>query len=223
MSGQALRTVRQLFTAPFAVEWLPAFAAAAIGDPVAGTALGPYLGPPTERVVGTNRPRVPGAEHFARTWVVIKPGFIGVGQSEQHIQHTRDEHRRTGVLARLIALPIQWIEVMTAVVVHSHGRNEQLVAAIRAAALRFGNDIEADPAVVGLPLRQAKENLARYFASVDILPEQAQAFWGAMDHGRVRVDLGGTPGRVNVAAVETTLARHLPARLVRQYMAHRPS
>lgn len=223
MSGRALRSVSQLFAVPYAVEWLPAFAAAAIGDPVAGAALGPFLGPPTERVAGTSRPRVPGHEHFARTWAVIKPGFIGVGQNEQHVQHTRDDHRRTGVLARLIALPIQWIEVMTAVVVHDHGRNEQLVAAIRTAALRFGSSIEADPAVVGLPLRQAKVNLATYFAGVDIVPEQAQAFWGAMDHGRVRVDLGGTPGRVNVPAIQATLTRHLPVRLVRQYMAHRPS
>lgn len=222
MSGQALRTVAQLFTAPYAVEWLPAFAAAAIGDPVAGEALGPFLGPPTERVAGTSRSRVPGHEHFARTWAVIKPGFVGTGQNERNVEHTRADHRRTRIPGHLVALPIQWIEVLTATVVHGHGRNEQLVAAIRAAALRFGASIEADPTVVGLPLRQAKANLARYFANVDIVTEQALAFWGAMDHGLVRRDLGGTPGRVNVPAVQTTLTRHMPARLVSQYMRHAP-
>jgi hypothetical protein len=106
--------------------------------------------------------------------------------------------------------------------VHDMGRNERLVAAIRAAGQRFGRDIEADLTVVGLPLRAAKENLATYFARVEILPQQAQAFWAAMDHGPVRADLGGVRGRVDVAAIQATLVRHLPAQLVRQYMAHQP-
>jgi hypothetical protein len=224
MSGQpAVRTVAQLFGPPHAALWLPAFAAAAIGDPVAGAALGPYLGPATERVAGGSRARVPGEEHFARTWVVIKPGFTGIGQSQTYAEHTRADHRRTGIPAGLIALPIQWIQVMTAIVVHDLGRNERLVAAIRTAALRFGNDIQADPAVVGLALRPAKEALTKYFASVDIVPEQGQAFWRAMDLGPVRRDLGGTAGRVNVVRVRATLRRHLPERFVRQYMAYAPS
>jgi hypothetical protein len=223
MSGRpTVRTVAQLFEPPFAVRWLPAFAAAAIGDPVAGAALGPYIGPANVPIGGGTRPRTPGEEHFARTWVVIKPGFTGTGRNATYAEHTRADHRRTRIPAELIALPIQWIQLMTAIVVHDMGRNERLVAAIRAAGQRFGRDIEADLTVVGLPLRAAKENLATYFARVEILPQQAQAFWAAMDHGPVRADLGGVRGRVDVAAIQATLVRHLPAQLVRQYMAHRP-
>jgi len=221
MSSTTDRRIAMLFGVPHAILWLPAFTAAAIGDPVAGEALAPFIGPATEKVGGSQRARVPGEEHFARTWAVIKPGFLGTG-TQNYAAHTRTDHLRTRIPGSHIALPVQWIEVMLANVLYDYGRS-LLVPHMRAAAHRFGLDISADPAVVDLPLDRATPALAKYFARVDVPEEPGRAFWRAMDHGRVRTDLGGTRGRVDVAAIERALRRHLPPRFVGQYMQYRPA
>ena len=221
MSSTTDHRIAMLFEAPHAIRWLPAFAAAAIGDPVAGEALAPFIGPATEKVGGSQRARVPGEEHFARTWAVIKPGFQGRG-AQNYAAHTRSDHLRTRIPGDLIALPVQWIEVMLANVLNDYGRNA-LILHMRTAAHRFGLDISADPAVVDLPLDRATPALARYFARVNVPEEPGRAFWRAMDFGPVRTDLGGARGRVDVAAIEWALKRHLPRRFADQYMQYRPA
>lgn len=69
MGKEAVKSpITPLFEAPLAKLWLPAFAAAAIGDPVAAEALGPYIGPSNMPIEGGGRARVPGDVHFALTW-----------------------------------------------------------------------------------------------------------------------------------------------------------
>lgn len=135
--------------------------------------------------------------------------------------HTRTEHRRTRIPAKLIALPIQWTQVMTSNVADSLGKGG-LLRHIASAGVRFARDIEGAEAVARMPLSEARPAMARYFTNVKIAPEQAMAFWGAMRHPAVARDLWGTSSKVDVLAVRDTLQRHLPMPLVNQYMAHRP-
>ncbi len=208
--------LKTLFTLPLIDRWLPAFAAAAIADPEAARLLGPYIGPPTEKIEGGNRPRVPGDEHFARTWRVIRPGFLGEG-SRTYTEYTRSEHKRTKVGPALLALPTQWIMVMAGITALDSGRS-QLLKPLWAAGGRFGRDINADPAMLRLPLRQAKTKMMTYFANVTIVPEQGAAFWAALRHKVVMHDLGLISG----SKVELVLKRHLPRQLAVQYMRFKP-
>lgn len=205
-----------LFRQPSLGRWLPAFAAAAIADPIAARALGPYLGPPTEHIEGGKRPRVPGAEHFARTWAVIRPGFLGQG-SATYAEYTNAEHRRTHITPHQLALPIMWLQVVAGTIALESGFPTQ-VKALWAAGRQFGRDIHADPTIVALRLNIAKANMAAYFNGVTILPEQGWAFWGAMRHPVVMRDLGD----MRALHIQQTLARHLPRQLVAQFVRYKP-
>ena len=213
--------VASLFEPPRAKRWLPAFAAAAIGDPEAARALAPFIGPANQRIEGGRRARVPGEEHFARTWAVIKPGFMGTG-SPVYAQHTRADHQRTQIPGRLISLPIQWIMVMLANTADDYGRPD-LHMAIRTSGMRFAQDIAGDLSVIHMPLQTARSNMMKYFARVRIVPEQGHGFWRAMGHGPVRHDLWGSRGQVDAGTVQRALHRHLPEAFALQYMQFRPS
>lgn len=221
MSNSAqVRSVAALFTTPRAILWLPAFAAAAIASPDAGPFLAPYLGPPNQKVQGGTRARVPGGEHFARTWAVIKPGFCGTERSG-YAAHTISDHTRTRVPAHLISDPVQWIQVMLANVARD-ADSISLIPDIWRAGQKFAADIHGDSKIVRQPYKTALPRMVKYFTGVTIIPDQGRAFWDALDAGLVRRDLGGKPGKVNTQAVAAALQRHLPLPLGRQFMAYRP-
>lgn len=214
--GKSENPLHALFTSPLIEMWLPAFEAAAIADPAAAEALGPYLGPPTEKIKGGQRPRVPGDEHFARTWRLIKPGFLGEG-SRAYTEYANAQHKKLGIPAKLLALPVQWVQATAGMAALWRGRSD-LLKPLWAAGARFGVDIKADPTTVALQLRLASSAMKAYFANVTIAPEQGQAFWAALRHPDVMRDLGLVSG----AKVEQCLDRQLPKQLVRQYLQYKP-
>lgn len=213
-------TWAELFGQPHAIRFLPSFAGAAIADPVAARALERFIGPPNEKVPRMRRNKVPGAEHFARTWSVIKPGMLGQGRAG-YAKHTRADHERTRIPAAQIALPIQWLMVMLAEAVNDL-QQPNLHRLIRPAGERFARDIAADLDVVRTPLGIAKRRLWTYFQDVRIAPEQGMAFWAAMDHPVVRRDLGGKPGQSR-AGIMASVGALLHPNLVLQYRAFKPS
>jgi len=215
--GTSENPLDALFTQPLLQRWLPAFAAMAIADPVAAKALGPFLGPPTEKVQGSNRPRVPGDQHFVNTWLVIKPGFTGVASRAIYTQYTNARHAETHIPAKLLALPVQWVQVAAGMVALWRGRTD-LLKPLWAAGGQFGRDIKADPTIVAMPLRAARSAMSAYFADVTIIPEQGQAFWAAMRHKDIVGDIGIMSG----VKVKECLDAHLPKRLVAQYVQFKP-
>jgi hypothetical protein len=210
-----------LFNDPYyAIQVLPAFAAEAMADPDAVKSLGPLLGPKDVPVEDGSRLRTEGPEHFARTWGIIRLGMMRAGRPG-YTDHTIAEHVRNNIPPAWLARPTLWLQVIMANVLKDM-KHEQLVRDVWYAGEQFARDMGADVSVVKTPWKRAAKRTNKYFKKVRVVPEIGKGFWDTMDYGPIRHDIGGTPGRVNVEAVQASLERHLHPNLAAQYMSHAP-
>ncbi len=189
-------------------SWRWVYTPVVLGYPPAFQKLGPYVGP-GNRPDGS--PKIPGGAHFLRTLPPIEDAFRGLRTPAverliaAHIEHgvtpgeVADTTRWATTLMRLEAADLGWT-----------GLDET----IQDAGLKAGRILGAS-AIVPMNLKEAEDEIRRFFGPLILMPNMREAFWDVLSWPKIREML--PENRRSDEDVLAYIRQYLPRPFVNQF------